>query len=137
MEPARIEHLPLFAALDDEQRAEVAACVREVEVAAGATLATQGDNAYEFFVIEAGEAEVRRGGEVIASLRPGDVFGEIGLLVTGRRTASVVAVTPMRLVAMFSREFKRIEDRVPAIADTLRATMRERVAQTPLHGRGA
>jgi CRP-like cAMP-binding protein len=71
---------------------------------------------------------------VIGSLRPGDVCGEIGLLMTGTRTASVVAVTPTKLVAMFSREFKRIEDRMPAIADTLRATMRERVVQAPLHG---
>ena len=37
--------------------------------------------------------------------------------MTGTRTASVVAVTPMKLVAMFSREFKRGEDRMPAIAD--------------------
>ena len=133
MEPARIARLPLFAELDDEQRAEVASCVRELEVAAGETLATQGESAYEFFVIEAGQAEVRRDGEVIGSLGPGDVCGEIGLLITGTRTASVVAVTPMKLVAMFSREFKRIEDRMPAIADTLRATMRERVVQAPLH----
>ena len=134
MEPARLEGLPLFAELDDDERAEVASCVREVEVEAGTALATQGDNAYEFFVIEEGEAEVRKGAEVIATLRQGEVFGETGLLVTGTRTASVVAVTPMKLVAMFSREFKRIEDRMPTIAATLRATMRERVAQTPLHG---
>jgi CRP/FNR family transcriptional regulator, cyclic AMP receptor protein len=132
MDPARLEGLALFAELDDDERAEVAACVREVEVAAGDTVATQGDNAYEFFVIEAGEAEVRRGDEVIASLRQGEVFGETGVLMTGIRTASVVAVTPMRLVAMFSREFKQIESRVPGIAATLRATMRERVARTPL-----
>lgn len=134
MEPARIARLPLFAELDDEQRAEVASCVREVEVEAGTTLATQGDNAYEFFVIEEGEAEVRRDGELIGSLRPGDAFGEIGLLVTGTRTASVVATSPMKLVAMFSREFKRIEQRMPAVAGTLRATMRDRVAQAPIHG---
>jgi CRP/FNR family transcriptional regulator, cyclic AMP receptor protein len=132
MDPARLEGLALFAELDDDERAEVAACVREVEVAAGDTVATQGDNAYEFFVIEAGEAEVRRGDEVIASLRQGEVFGETGVLMTGIRTASVVAVTPMRLVAMFSREFKLIESRMPGIAATLRATMRERVARTPL-----
>jgi CRP-like cAMP-binding protein len=74
---------------------------------------------------------------VIALLRQGDVFGEIGLLVTGTRTASVVAVTPMKLVAMFSREFQRIQDRMPAVADTLRATMRDRVARTPLDRRPA
>jgi CRP-like cAMP-binding protein len=130
MDPERLAGLPLFADLDDEQLAEVAECTREVAVAAGETLASQGDNAYEFFVIEAGEADVRRDGEVIASVRQGDVVGEIGLLVTGARTASIIATTPMTLVAMFSREFRQIERRMPEIATSLRATMRERVART-------
>jgi CRP/FNR family transcriptional regulator, cyclic AMP receptor protein len=130
MDPERLEGLPLFAGLDAEQRAEIANCTREVTVAAGATLAAQGENAYEFFVIEAGEAEVRRAGEVIASVRQGDVVGEIGLLVTGNRTASIVATTPMTLIAIFSRDFKRVEKRMPQIAESLRATMRERVART-------
>jgi CRP/FNR family transcriptional regulator, cyclic AMP receptor protein len=132
MDPERLAGLPLFADLDDGELAEVAGCTREVMVAAGTTLAAQGDNAYEFFVIEAGEAEVRRDGEGIASVGPGDVVGEIGLLVTGARTASIVATTPMTLIAMFAREFRQIERRMPAIAQSLRATMRERVARTSL-----
>ena len=130
MNPERLAGLPLFADLHDSERAELAACTREVAIAAGTTVAAQGDNAYEFFVIEDGEAEVRRDGKAIASVRQGDVVGEIGLLVTGTRTASIVATTPMTLVAMFSRDFKEIEDRMPAIAKSLRATMRERVART-------
>ena len=69
MDPERLAGLPLFADLDETERAELAACTREVTVPAGATVAAQGDNAYEFFVIETGEAEVRRGGEVIASVQ--------------------------------------------------------------------
>ena len=130
MDPERLAGLPLFADLDDGERAEVAACAREVNIAAGDTLATEGENAYEFFVIEAGEAEVHKDGQIIGSVGPGDVVGEIGLLVTGARTASVVATTPMTLVAIFSRDFKQIEKRLPAIAKSLRATMRERVART-------
>jgi CRP/FNR family transcriptional regulator, cyclic AMP receptor protein len=130
MDPDRLAGLPVFADLDDGQRAEIAACTREVTVEPGTTVAAQGDNAYEFFVIEAGDAEVRRGEEVIASVGQGDVVGEIGLLVTGARTASIVATTPMTLIAMFSREFKQIETRMPTIATSLRATMRERVART-------
>ena len=107
MEPERLAGLPVFADLDDGQRAEVAGSTREVRV-------------------EAGEAEVRRDGEVIASVGQGDVVGEIGLLVTGIRTASIVATTPMTLIAMFSREFKQVEDRMPAIAKGMRATMRDR-----------
>jgi CRP/FNR family transcriptional regulator, cyclic AMP receptor protein len=81
-------------------------------------------------VIESGEAEVRKGGEVIRTLGAGDAFGEIGLLATGTRTASVTATTPMKLVAIFSREFKQIQTRMPQIAQALRASMRERVART-------
>jgi CRP-like cAMP-binding protein len=130
MDPERLKDLPLFAELDDAERAEVAACAREVDVEAGMALATEGEHAYELFVIESGEAEVRKGGELIRTLRAGDAFGEIGLLATGTRTASVTATTPMKLVAIFSREFKQIQTRMPQIAQTLRASMRERVART-------
>jgi CRP-like cAMP-binding protein len=132
MDSARLEGLPLFADLNGEERAEVAERVHEVTVDADDTLALQGDNAYELFVIEEGEAEVRRDGETIATLREGDVFGEIGVLVTGTRRASVVATTPMRLVAMFTRDYRQVESRMPALADKLREIMRERVARTTL-----
>jgi CRP-like cAMP-binding protein len=132
MDAARLAGMPLFVDLDEEERAEVAARVHEVTVEADATLALQGDNAYELFVIEEGEAEVRRDGETIATLREGDVFGEIGVLVTGTRRATVVATTPMRLVAMFSRDFRQIDRQMPAVSAKLREIMRERVTRTSL-----
>ena len=126
MDSAALDRLPLFAALTDKERAEVGACLREVAVEAGTTLAAQGANAYEFFVIESGSAEVRRDGEVVRTLRAGDVFGEIGLLATGTRTASVVSISPMRVGAMFLRDFDRIERRMPGLARSLREAMAER-----------
>jgi CRP/FNR family transcriptional regulator, cyclic AMP receptor protein len=132
MEPARLDGMPLFADLSDEQRAHVAACMHEVAVEAGTVLATEGDNAYELFVIEAGEAEVRKGGEHVRMLRAGDFFGEIGMLATGTRTASVIATSPMRLIVMFAREFSQVERRMPPIAEKLREAMRERVTRTSL-----
>ena len=132
MDTGKLAGLPLFADLDDDQRAEVAACTREVTIEPGTTLLSQGDNAYEFFVIVSGDAEVYKDGEIVTRVGKGDVVGEIGLLVTGARTASIVALTPMTLIAMFSRDFKRIKDRMPAVAESLRSTMRERVARTSL-----
>lgn len=132
MDAARLEGMSLFADLDGEQRAVIASRVHELSVDEDTTLALQGENAYELFVIERGEAEVRRDGEPIATLGEGDVFGEIGVLVTGTRRATVVATTPMRLVAMFSRDFKQIEGQMPALADRLREIMRERVARSAL-----
>jgi CRP-like cAMP-binding protein len=122
--------MALFADLSGEERAEIAASMHDVTVEAGTVLASEGDNAYELFVIEAGEAEVRKGGEHIRMLRTGDFFGEIGMLATGTRTASVTATSPMRLVVMFSREFRQIERRTPTVAKKLREAMRERVART-------
>jgi CRP-like cAMP-binding protein len=130
MDPARLAQIPLFAPLTDDARKEVAACMREVTVDTGTTLASEGDNAYQLFVIEAGEADVHKGGEVVRKLGPGDVFGEIGLLATGTRTASVVATSKMRLAAMFSREYKQLEGRTPGLAKSLRKTMAERVAES-------
>jgi CRP-like cAMP-binding protein len=133
MDAARLKDLPLFAELDDAELAEVAACTRELDIGPGTTLTTEGEHAYELFVIESGEAEVRKGGELVRSLSAGDAFGEIGLLATGTRTATITATTPMKLVAIvaiFSREFKEIEARMPRIAEALRASMRERVART-------
>lgn len=126
MDPSALEDIPLFAGLTDEQRAEVAASLRDVEVDAGAMLTVQGDNAWQLFVIRSGEAEVRRDGEVVRIVGPGDVLGEIGLLATGIRTASVVATTPMQLGAMFLRDFKQLERRVPDLAKALRAGMKNR-----------
>jgi CRP-like cAMP-binding protein len=81
-------------------------------------------------VIEEGDADVIQDGEPVSKLHKGDFFGEIGLLATGTRTASVVASTPMRLLAMFSRDFQQIERKMPAVAEKLREAMRERVART-------
>ncbi len=126
MDAAALDQIPLFAGLSETERAEVASRLREMTVEAGTALATQGDNAYQLFVIEAGEAEVHRGGEVVSTLGAGDVVGEIGLLATGTRTATVVATSPMRLGAMFVRDFIEIEGRMPALAKALRETMAER-----------
>jgi CRP-like cAMP-binding protein len=130
MEAAKLEGISLFADLEAEELAEVAACMREVEVETGETLASQGERAFELFVIEEGDADVLKNGEPVSKLHSGDFFGEIGLLATGTRTASVVATSPMRLLAMFSREFRQIERSMPAVAKTLREAMRERVART-------
>ena len=76
-----------------------------------------------------------RDGEITAAVGPGEVVGEIGLLVTGTRTASIVATGDMTLIAMFSREFRTLARTHPAIADRVRATMRERVMKTGYRSR--
>jgi CRP-like cAMP-binding protein len=81
-------------------------------------------------VIESGTAEVSADGVTVRTLGPGDVFGEIAVLMSGRRTATVVATSPMRLLALFKRDVWALERRSPALAERLRALVAERLAAT-------
>ena len=58
--------------------------------------------------------------EVVNSLGPGDHFGEIAVVSGGRRTATVVATSPLTLVTIFNREIWRLEREAPDVAASLR-----------------
>jgi CRP-like cAMP-binding protein len=128
--PDRIRTISLFADLEDAEIDVVAGLAGELEVDAGSVLATEGDFGHAFFAVEEGTADVLSGDERIGGLTAGDVFGEIALLSSGRRTASVVAVTPMRLITLFKRDLWKIEESYPALAEQLRATVKERLERS-------
>jgi CRP-like cAMP-binding protein len=127
VDPKQLEGVGLFSALSKKELEQLARWTDEVEVAPGTSLAREGTFAHEFFVIEDGAATVTHDGAELATLGPGDFFGEIGLLETQRRTATVVADTPMRLIVMFSREFKQMEREMPTVADRVRSAIRARL----------
>jgi len=127
MDVSRLQGIRLFSGLSKKELEKLAQWTDEISVGEGQELATEGRFAHEFFVIEKGSAEVLKGGERIAELGPGDFFGEIALLETERRTATVRATTPMEVIVMFSREFKRMERELPAVADRVRAAIRARL----------
>lgn len=134
-DPSRLAQLPCFADLSDEERAKVSGSVEEIDVPPGQEVAVQGDFAYAFFVVEDGTAEVRDDGIPVAELGRGDFFGELGLLVTGRRTASVVSTSPMKLLVLFDQDFRQLEHELPTFAHRLREACRERFGpnQRPRH----
>jgi CRP-like cAMP-binding protein len=129
MEPARLKSIPLFTSLDNKELTLVARHADEVSVEAGRTLAREGDMASEFFVIEEGTATVTKEGEVLNRLGPGDFFGEIGLLETLKRTATVVADTPMRLIVMFGPEFRALEAEIDDLSACLRKAIDRRLGE--------
>jgi CRP-like cAMP-binding protein len=63
---------------------------------------------------------------VIATLEAGDLCGEIGLLLTGRRTAAIVAETPVRMLALFDQTFRRLSGEHAEFADLIRSQSRGR-----------
>jgi CRP/FNR family cyclic AMP-dependent transcriptional regulator len=132
VETSRLGAIPLFAGLESEDLAAIADTGSEVHADVGEELATEGEFCYALYAIESGTAEVTANGAGVRSLGPGDVFGEIGVLASGVRTASVVATSPMQLIAFFKRDVWALEQRAPAVVERLRALIAER--RTPADG---
>lgn len=114
-EPAEIvAQIPLFQNLDPESRAALAAEMKSVEYGRGETIVREGDAGEDFFVVVAGEVEVRkqlpgrRRSATIGWLGPGDGFGEIALLENVARTATIVASRPTRLLQLGRMPFERL-----------------------------
>jgi CRP-like cAMP-binding protein len=117
--PDHLAAVPLFSALTKPDLREVLQAADEIEVEPGRELTTEGRVGHEFFMILEGQADVRRGGESIRTLNPGDYFGELALLDHGPRSATVVAKTPMKLLVLGQREFGGLVENVPGLAAKL------------------
>ncbi len=126
MDRERIAVLSFFAGLPEQELDALAGAASELEFAAGDALTTEGDFGHTLFVIESGSAEVTRDGARVALLGPGDVVGETAVLASGRRTASVVATSPLRAITMFKRDVWTLERAAPEAARRLRDALEER-----------
>src|SRR5262249_61027346 len=87
----------------------------------------EGTGGYPFFPLADGQARVTTNDNEIATLNPGDCFGEMALLGSGRRTASVTTTTPTTVYVMFGTEFGRLEHSHPEVVAQIKALMRERL----------
>ena len=131
VDTSRIAAIPILADLPAEELDELGAAMREVNVEPGAEVVTLDDWGTAVYFIEQGEAEVLLGGgEPTQALGPGDAFGEISLILTGERTATVVAHTPMRLLSLPGQDFERIRERVPELERSLRRLGEDRAARS-------
>ena len=125
-----IEHLaqvPMFSALSRKELAMVAKRAEDVSVAPGKVLVSEGETGQQFFVIMSGTARLTRRGRKIATLGPGDYFGELSLLDKHPRNATAIAETPMELVVLGQREFAGLIDDVPGFARKLLTAMAARL----------
>ena len=126
MDTSRLAMFPVLAALPAAELDQLAGAMSEVEIEPGWEFITLDAYGTAIYFIEQGEAEVRFPDGTSESLGPGDTCGEIALLLTGQRTATVVARTPMRLLQLSGRDFERIRERVPELERALRGLGLER-----------
>jgi len=122
-----LKNVPLFSGLDGRELDEIAATMRERQVAAGDVVLEQGAGGAGFFVVAEGEAEVTVNGTPVRTIGPGDYFGEIALLTGSDRTATVTALTPMRCYGMTSWDFKPLVESNSGIAWKLLTAMAQKL----------
>jgi uncharacterized membrane protein len=116
-----LRRIPIFAAIPDEELAELAELLVHRSYAAGQPIIFLGDTGADLFLLQSGRAVVsypnERGREVdIEELGPGSFFGEISLLDGGPRTANVRAVTPVDVLLLQRNDFMQFLLQRPAVA---------------------
>jgi len=116
---ARLRAIPAFAGLGDEALARIIDASTEVAWPAGQVLTRADDPGAGMFVVEEGTVVVEAPGRTI-ELGPGEVFGELSLLVPeSRRVARVRATAPVRCIVIDRGAFDELLDQEPAFARAL------------------
>lgn len=126
MEEAKLKTVGLFNGLSRGEMRRLSTVTDEVVVPAGTRLIDEGAFAHEFLLIEAGSADVRRGGELLAQLGPGDFAGEIGAMQSARRNATVTASTELTAIVMTARDLRQIAKDMPSVAAQIDAAIAAR-----------
>jgi CRP-like cAMP-binding protein len=106
---------------------QVIMALRSQQVAAGELVIKKGDIGRELYLVARGEVEVLSDtGSVIKALVDGDIFGEIGVLMSTPRTADVRAKTNSDLFVLDKADFSRILRDSPQFASAVEQVARER-----------
>ena len=127
---------PLFRPLDKKQRLDLVRRFTAHDVAPGVQIIREGDPGRGLFILLAGEADVTKiDGDskvLLASLKPGDVFGEISLLEDSPATATVTAARASTVLFLARDVFSRLVEAFPDIREYVSQLGEERLMDTRL-----
>ena len=119
----------LFSTSSAKDLRTIRKALEEITVPPGRLLTDQGSIGLEFFLIVDGQASVRRNNRKVATLGPGQYFGELALLDRRPRSASVTSDTDMTLLVLGQRQFNGVLDAVPALSRKLLSAMATRLRE--------
>ena len=126
MDPSQLKRFSLFEGVADEKLAKIAPFTILVEFAEGKMIIQEGGFSNDFYAIDEGTVVVEKGGEKVAELGPGDIFGEQGLLDKQERSASVIATSTVRALKIEHWELHRMRKAMPEVVEQLVKTVEER-----------
>ncbi len=119
----------MFAGCNKDELDEIDRLTDEIRVPKGRTVIRQGDLGQEFALIVEGQADIVKDGQVVATIGPGAYFGEVALLDSITRTASVVATTDLVLEVLDRRGFNTLLDDLPRLSRSMLRGMAHRLAE--------
>jgi CRP/FNR family transcriptional regulator, cyclic AMP receptor protein len=123
----RLGKVPLFSDCSQRDLQTIGKVIKDVDHSAGTVIAREGEPGVGLFIIADGTAEVTIGGKKKITLGPGDFFGEIALLDGGPRTATVTAITDVKLLGLTEWVFRGLMTQHPSIAVKTLQAMAERL----------
>jgi CRP/FNR family transcriptional regulator, cyclic AMP receptor protein len=127
-----ISRVPLFEGCSGRELAQVASSAQQVELPEGAVLIREGEPGRDFFALVEGSVNVRKNGRRIASLGAGDFVGEIALLTSAPRTATVRARSPVSALRVTRQGFATLLDASPRMRGKVLKALADRLAPSAL-----
>ena len=121
-----VARIPLFRTLTASEIANVMTLLRAQKVDSGTVIARRGEPAHAMYLIADGEVEVKLRHKHLR-LGTGQFFGEIAALRRTRRSATVTAVTPTRLLVLDALDLHALMDSQPALAARIEEAAREKL----------
>ncbi|GAC1363856.1 MAG: hypothetical protein NVSMB4_19990 [Acidimicrobiales bacterium] len=129
---AHLRAVPMFQVCTDKELLLIAKLGEELPVKTGEAVVAEGTIGHEFYVLVSGKAEVTRTGRCVATLGPGDYFGELALLDPQPRTATVSMLSDGEVIEVSQREFWQLLTDVPALSRKLLQGMARRMHDVEL-----
>jgi CRP-like cAMP-binding protein len=130
-DPNRLAQVPLFEGLNEDQLRRLAGWLRVDQFDVGRSPIHADQHGYAFFVLDQGRARAELDGQVLEQLEPGAVFGEGAFFSPdSRRSANIVAETPIQVFSMFGTHFREMQTEMPEVAARLQRLSEERTART-------
>ena len=123
----RLKATKLFATLDRKELELVAEITTELTVPAGTVLAREGHAGHDAFVIVEGSVDISIEGTKVGSAGPGELVGEMALLLREQRQATLTAATEVDVLVIEPGHFDSLLERVPAVARQLVMSLARRL----------
>ncbi len=126
----QLTHVEMLHNLSPSEVQAIIPLLKSLRVEPGSPVCHEGDPGDALFIIVSGEAEIYKGQRFMASLGPGELFGEMALLTGEERSATVIARTPMELYELDKVDFDGMLTRSPHLANGLSRILARRLRET-------